>query len=550
MTHEIDLNINDLLETFLIPYLRIKSISADSGRDLEMKAAYSRLEKELSSLGFEVSGHDLEQGNTVLYAEKIIDQKLPTVLIYGHYDVQPINQPDKWLTEDPFQPQILIGKEIGLDTDTKRIVSRGADDNKGQLSAHILAMRYLAEHGFPCNIKFVVEGNEETGGGDFDAWVRDNTDLLSCDSVLVSDTPTVVEGNPAIVTDLKGYLMAKISTRTPEELIKMLHGTHDPKTNRTLIPGFYDGVTERHVAQDIADSKGKSLDELGVEPVMGKHVKPEEGFTALDHIWFRPTNSPLYFNYVNHIPHEKDGDSSLKITVQGPNASIHSGMFGGPVQEPALNLAHILHYLKAKGLSYTVDFIDYGPKQQTTAIQPEATAQITFDSVIGLDPILDEIFEYSDLEHDLFSFKKVDGRKAYQKGFGTDNHAPTANLSYRLVRGQDPEKIFAELKKYHPNTEFVAGAEAFFTETDSPYFQAAIEGFKQGFGTASVNLVGVGGSIPIIKTFKDTLSDDVILVSLGSPYGNLHGPNENFPLEHLEKGAKSVIYTLQNIGAK
>ena len=234
------------------------------------------------------------EGQPVIYGEKIVDGKLPTVLVYGHYDVQPAEPVDLWKSE-PFEPEVRDGK----------IYARGADDNKGQLYMHIKALEYMVSTGsLPCNVKFMVEGEEEVGSPSLKSFCIRNRDLLSADIILVSDTTMIAPDIPSITVGLRGLSYMEVEVTGPNRdlhsglyggavanpaniLAKMIASLTD-EDNRITIPGFYDDVLEysREEREDMARAPF-NLEEykkaLEIDSVMG-----EKGFTTLERLGIRP----------------------------------------------------------------------------------------------------------------------------------------------------------------------------------------------------------------------------------------------------------------------
>lgn len=532
-------NKEEFLDSFLIPWLKIPSISSDSSKKKDMLKACEFLQKELQNSGLETHQFCLEKGNPVVYAEKIVDENLPTILVYGHYDVQPIKQPELWKTQ-PFEPKKI----------KDRLYARGATDDKGQLAAHALAMRYFNQNDFPCNIKFVVEGNEEGGNSTFFDFIKRNGKLLACDAVLISDTGTLEEGYPALTTNLKGIVIAKMKTKTPKSLIDVIHSLHDPVKNKILLKRFYDKVIEQKIDPEILERFEKPSES------MGDVVKPEEGYSQLHHRWHRPTSSPLFLCYANKTPIMKKGQKTIKIVAKGPKEALHSGRFGGPVQEPALNICHLLAGLKDK-INYELDYMHYGSRILSTSIQPVGEAQITIKNKKSVGKVIEKILETYSFDNRLFDIENVADRKAYLKeGFNErfDDGNATAYLSFRLVPNQDPKKVYQSLidlikEKNQVEIEDLDCSPPFMTDTNNQYCKAVIEGLQKGYRKKSVHLIAEGGSIPIIHTLYNTLKAPVVLAGFSSPKDNLHAPNESILLEKgVFAGAKSVIYAFQKIG--
>ena len=532
------------VEEFLIPWLRIPSISADSERKVDCERSAEYLAKEWRRSGLETRLIPMEKGNPLVLAQRMVSPDRPTILVYGHYDVQPIKHLDQWVVDgmqlDPFNPTLVNG----------RLYGRGTTDDKGQIAAHALAVRYFAQNRtFPCNIKYISEGNEEGGGGGIKEFIRENPDVLACDAVIVSDTGTIVEGHPALTTSLKGIVISKLRAERPEDLVSLIHASHDSRKNKTLLGGYYDDVLPTELDSTAARLFGEPTAE------MGEVIQPEEGFSQLEHRWHRPTNSPLFLSYANPNPRDRKGQETIRIVVKGPNAPVHSGLFGGPVQEPGLNLSHLLVGLKEEGIEYDIDMLNYGSRELSTSIQPEAEAQITFHRKQGdVVYLVERIARKQGLPLKLFWTGGVQHRRDYLARTKEEDHTPTAYLSYRIVPNQNGEKVHASIQRLIRGYIGVVETgkvvyDSFGTDVENPYAQAVMNGLKVGYAKDSVHLIGAGGSIPITTVFRDALNAPVILAGFSSPTGNLHAPKENFHLEAgLFAGARSMGYALENIG--
>lgn len=547
-THSVDTYIKQNVKKSLdrlMEWLSIPSISSEETHKQDMYNSAKFLETELKNSGLTTEIIELGGGaNPVVYAEKIVNPNLPTVIVYGHYDVQPINKPKKWHTE-PFKPTVSGGKMFG----------RGTSDDKGQIWAHVMAVDFFSKSEFPCNIKFLVEGDEEHGvKKPFDNYVTSNPEKLAADVVLVSDTNTLEEGTPALSTSLKGIIVAGIKSSSIDNIVEAIHRTHDAKKNNVLLKGFYDRIKAFTIGLEILKKFGEPEEKMGP-------IKPEFGYVQLYHRWYRPTNSPLMINYANKDPLKNDDANSLKITAMGPNESLHSGQFGGPVIDPVLYLSHLLVELKEKGVDYDIDFISYNsPHSLTTTMQPTAEAQITVDKKKN---DIDDLLASSNLEDNLFKIEKVEDRLAYleqiysgegqYKDFRFGDGKASAVLSFRIVPHQDGNKIYqsveALVKDVDPGAEVkpLMIEQPFTTDPNDRYSRVIIEGLKQGYNSQTVHLKAIGGSIPITHTLQKTLNAPVILVGISPPDSANHAPNEMIGVKDIVSGAKSMIYALQNI---
>ena len=254
-TTYIEKNKNRFLEE-LFSLIRIPSISADSAYTPHMQTAAEAVADALKKAGCTHTELCPTAGFPIVYGEKIIDPALPTVLVYGHYDVQPPDPLDLWDTP-PFEPEI---RKTDLHPEGA-IFARGACDDKGQMFMHIKALEVMEQNGgTPCNVKFMIEGEEEVGSDNLETFVRTNTKKLANDVILISDTGMLANDIPSITTGLRGMSYVEVEVTGPNRdlhsglyggavanpiniLTKMIASLHD-ENKRIIIPGFYDDVEE------------------------------------------------------------------------------------------------------------------------------------------------------------------------------------------------------------------------------------------------------------------------------------------------------------------
>lgn len=240
----------------LIDLLKIPSISADSKYKADMLKAAEKVSEHLASSGCEHTKIYPTKGHPIVYGHKIIDEKLPTVLVYGHYDVQPPDPIDLW-DSPPFEPVI---KKTDIHPDGA-IYARGACDDKGQMFMHVKALELMmAEDALPCNIKFMIEGEEEVGSEHLEDFINKHNDMLANDVILISDTGMISKDHPSITTGLRGLSYVEVEVTGPNRdlhsglyggavanpiniLTQMIASLQD-EDNRITIPGFYDKVEE------------------------------------------------------------------------------------------------------------------------------------------------------------------------------------------------------------------------------------------------------------------------------------------------------------------
>ena len=279
----------------LFDWLRIPSISADSHRKNDIRKAAEFLKQKLIDAGADKVEICETPGNPIVYAEKIIDPSLPTVLVYGHYDVQPPDPLNLW-DSPPFEPVIKDDK----------IYARGACDDKGQAYMHVKAFEAMTKLNLlTCNIKFMVEGEEEIGSDNLGFFVGENKTRLKADVILISDTSLLSLENPSITTGLRGLSYMEVEVTGPNRdlhsgvyggavanpintLCNMIASLHDAE-GRVTIPGFYDKVVELSDAERAAINKAPFdlnhyKGDLGIAEIKG-----EKNYTTHERTGIRPT---------------------------------------------------------------------------------------------------------------------------------------------------------------------------------------------------------------------------------------------------------------------
>ena len=295
--------INNNKEKFLnelLDFLRIQSVSADPKFKSEVLKGAEFLEEKLQLAGAENICIHETNGHPIVYADKIIDDKLPTILVYGHYDVQPADPYELW-DSDPFEP---IVKETPIHPDGA-VFARGACDDKGQMFMHVKAFEAMINtNNLPCNVKFMFEGEEEVGSANLETFVRKNTNLLKADVVLVSDTGIIANDTPSICVGLRGLSYVEVEVTGPNRdlhsglygggvanpiniLSKMIASLHD-ESGAINIPGFYDDVQEVSIAERKEMAKAPFdveyfKSDLNVDDISGEH-----GFSTNERTSIRP----------------------------------------------------------------------------------------------------------------------------------------------------------------------------------------------------------------------------------------------------------------------
>ena len=431
-------HLNELKE-----FLRIPSVSALSDYKSDIQTAAEWLADSLKKVGLENVSIDETKGHPVVYADWLHAEGKPTILVYGHYDVQPVDPLNLWESE-PFDPQVRDNK----------LYARGASDDKGQVYMHVKAIEALfkTEGTLPVNVKFCIEGEEEIGSPNLPEYVLANTEKLSADIIVISDTGMQGPGKPAVCYGLRGLAGVQIEVKGAKSdlhsglygggvqnaihaLVEVLDSFRDAE-GTIQVDGFYDNVLpvteEERAAYDALEFDEEALKkELGVEELFG-----EKGYTHLERTWVRPT---------------------LEI----------NGVYGG--------------------------FSGEGIK---TVLPADAGAKITC----------------------------------------------------RLVPNQDPDEIVAKLKahieKHKPIgvsvevTEFDKG-KPFITPFDHPAIQAAGRSYEKVYNVPTSYVRG-GGSIPIVAAFDEILGLPVVLMGFGLASENFHAPNEHFHLENFDQGLRVI----------
>lgn len=424
-------------------FLSIPSISSLSEHKADMQKGAEWLADSFKQAGLENIVIDETKGHPVVYADWLHAEGKPTVLIYGHYDVQPVDPLNLWESE-PFKPEVRDNK----------LYARGASDDKGQVFMHVKAVEALLEleGSLPVNVKFLIEGEEEVGSPNLEEYIENNKDKLAADVIVISDTGMQGPGQPAVCYGLRGLCGVQIDVKGAKgDLHSGLYGGGVQNSIHALVSilesfrneegtieveGFYDNVRplmeeEREAYAALGFNEDELKQEVGVDELFG-----EKGYTHLERVWARPT---------------------LEI----------NGVFGG--------------------------FSGEGIK---TVLPSEAGAKITCRLVPDQDP--DEI---------------VEKLKAH-----IDQHKP-AGVTVTV-------------------TEFDKG-KPFITPFDHPAIQAAGRSYEKVYAVPTAYTRG-GGSIPIVAAFDEILGLPVVLMGFGLSTENFHAPNEHFHLENFDKGLRVI----------
>ena len=285
----------------LFELLKIPSISADAAHKGDMIKMAEATKSALEKAGCDKVEICETPGNPIVYGEKIINPKLPTVMVYGHYDVQPADPVELW-DSPAFEPIIKKTEKHPEGA----IFARGSSDDKGQFYMHVKALEYMTTEGeLPCNVKFMIEGEEEVGSSSLEWFVKRNQEKLSNDIILISDTGMISNTQPSITTGLRGLSYVEVEVTSPNRdlhsglyggavanpiniLAKMIASLQD-EDNRITIPNFYDNVLEASAEERTEMAKAPFSLEAYKKALDLNDVHGEKGFTTLERASIRPT---------------------------------------------------------------------------------------------------------------------------------------------------------------------------------------------------------------------------------------------------------------------
>jgi acetylornithine deacetylase/succinyl-diaminopimelate desuccinylase-like protein len=435
----------------LVELLRIPTVSALSEHRDDVRSGADWLAERLTFAGLEHVEVSETPGHPVVYADWLHAPGAPTVIAYGHYDVQPVDPLDLW-TRPPFDPHVADG----------RLFARGAADDKGQVHLHLAAARaWLATHDrLPVNLRLVFEGEEEIGSANFEAWLVANRARLAADLVVISDSNFYEGNHPAITTSLRGniYLQVDVAgasldlhsgqfgglVQNPANALARILASLRHADGRVAVPGFYDDVVDPSEAQRAAFGRlpfaGEELAErLGVAALFG-----EPGFGPLERRGARPT---------------------LDVC----------GLWGG--------------------------FTGEGSK---TIIPAHAHAKVSCRLVAGMDP-------FRTYERVRDAILAVD--------------VPGVTVTVRLIDQMEPASV----------------------DVEHPAVSAAARCLTDVFGREPY-LIAEGGSIGAAASFMRVLGAPVVLLGFANPDDQAHAPNESFVLANYEGGIRTIVRYWQALG--
>jgi acetylornithine deacetylase/succinyl-diaminopimelate desuccinylase-like protein len=370
--------------------LSIASVSADSAFQPEMAKAAEFVRATLAEAGLDAEIVPTA-GFPIVYGEWTKAEGAPTVLIYGHYDVQPPDPIDLWTTP-PFEPDVRDGC----------IWARGATDDKGQCWTHVLSVAawLKATGSLPVNVKFVIEGEEEVGSNNLDDYLETNKEKLSCDVAVISDTSQYAPGMPAITYGLRGILACEVTLTGPNRdlhsgtfggsvlnpvnaLARLVSKLHD-ENGRIQVPGFYDQVVElsdeeRAEFAELPFNESDYLADLGIAAAFG-----EEGFSTLERRWARPTCD------VNGMFGGYTGEGPKTIVPSKATAKITCRLV--PDQDPHALTESLRQFLEANlpaGVTMEFSTAHGGQPSMADPTSPYiAAAKNAIQSAFGIAPVL------------------------------------------------------------------------------------------------------------------------------------------------------------------
>lgn len=413
---------NDRFLNELFDWLRIPSISADSSRKADVRHAAEYLDKKLREAGFDKVEICETKGHPIVYGEKLINPTYPTVLVYGHYDVQPPDPLALWTTP-PFEPQIRDGK----------IYARGSCDDKGQVYMHVKAFEIMNRLDLlTCNVKIMVEGEEEVGSDNLATFVKNNRTKLTADVILISDTALISLEHPSITTGLRGLSYMEVEVIGPNRdlhsgvyggavanpvnvLCQLIASLHDEQ-GRVTIPGFYDKVAsltpdERKALNAAPFDLDEYKRDLGIREIHG-----ENGYTTLERTGVRPTLD------VNGIWGGYTGEGAKTVLPSKASAKISMRLV--PHQDSAeITKLFTDHVNKIAPSTVTVKVTAHHggePAVTSTKSKPFKAAAAAFREVFGKDPIPTRDGGSIPI---VALFKKELGLDTVLMGFGFDSDA-------------------------------------------------------------------------------------------------------------------------------
>lgn len=413
----------------LFELLRIESISSDSSKAGEMEKCAEAIKVQLLKSGVDKAVIFATGGPSIVYGEKIVDPNAPTVLVYGHYDVMPVDPIELW-TSNPFEPVVKDGK----------IWARGADDDKGQMFMHVKAFEAMVATGtLKCNVKFMIEGQEEIGSGELTKWCALNKELLKADVILVSDTSLLGMDTPSITAGLRGLAYAEVKVTGPNRdlhsglyggavanpinvLSKMIGQLIDGD-GKITVPGFYDNIKE-FTPQERGEINSAKFDEVKYKASIGiADGVGEKGYTTMERKGIRPTMDVcgIWGGYI--------GQGAKTVIPSTAHAKISMRLVAGQdYRDITAKFAKYFESLAPKGVAVEVIPMHGGyPYVADTTSVPYKAAADAMEASFGKKAVP----FYSGGSIPIIStFEQVLGVKSILMGFGLDTdaiHSPNEN---------------------------------------------------------------------------------------------------------------------------
>ena len=429
-------------------FLKIPSVSADPVHKNDVGQGAQWVKSALEGAGCPQTEIIQTPGHPIVYGEYLLDPSFPTVLVYGHYDVQPADPIELW-DSPPFEPVI---KTTQIHPDGA-VFARGSCDDKGQMFMHIKAFELMVTKGpLACNIKFMIEGEEEVGSDNLEDFVKANKEKLACDIILISDTGMIAQDQPSITTGLRGL-------------------------------------------------------------------------------------------------------SYMEVTVTGPNRDLHSGLYGGSVQNPINVLCEMITKLRDENKKITIpgfyDNVEELSNEERIEMEKAPIDEDEFKNSIGIDAVEGEKGYTTEERRSIRPTLDVNGIWGGYTGEGAKTVIPSkahAKISMRLVPDQDWHQISEQFTSYFKSiapsgvkVEVVThhGGYAYVTPIETIGYKAAHQAYLETFGIAPIPKRG-GGSIPIVPMFEKELGVKSILMGFGLDSDAIHSPNEHYGLFNFFKGIETI----------
>jgi succinyl-diaminopimelate desuccinylase len=426
----------------LLAYASIPGVSAQSQHAADLRASADWIAQRCRAAGLETVVHETKTNPIVVAKTPAHDPKKPTFLVYGHYDVQPAEPFDLW-TSPPFQPR----------RDGRNVFARGISDNKGQHLAHLIAAEAWLKSGtpLPCNLTFLIEGEEEVGSKALYEFLPQHARELACDAVVISDNGIPSLKHPALTYALRGI-------------------------------------------------------------------------------------------------------AAFEIRLDGPSRDLHSGIYGGSLENPAMALCQLLAQMRDKKGRIAVPGF-YDDVVKLSAYERKQLARVPYNEAkyrkfLGVPELFGEAGFTADEQRSARPTFEINGLTSGYQGEGSKTIIPawaTAKITLRLVPDQEPKKIIAAVKKHlqslcPPSVRITIkhghGGEPYLVDPTGPLAQGALRALKAGFGHEPV-LLREGGSIPIVSAFKKHLKAETLLLGMALPDDNPHSPNEKFSLDAFAAGMRT-----------